>query len=234
MDRQALANWLEQGLSLTEIGALIDRDPSIVGYWVKERGLAANGRDKHAPRGALTREQLEPLVERGMTVAAIADGLGRNPAAVRYWLDKLGIKTKSRRGPRPMVSRAVVEHAIKEGARTVVGHCRHHGEGVFVIENSGRVRCRQCRMDRVNARRRKVKRMLIEEAGGRCAICGYDRFVGALHFHHLDPSIKRFAVSRNGATIGIDVLRAEASKCVVLCANCHAEVEHGLTELPLK
>ena len=143
-------------------------------------------------------------MERGLTVAEIAGALGRRPTAVRYSLGKLGLQTRSRRGPRPMISRASVEQAIKQGARTVIGRCRQHGEGVFVIENSGRVRCRQCRMDRVSARRRKVKRILIEEAGGRCAICGYDRFVGALHFHHRDPSIKRFAVSRKGSTLGIE------------------------------
>lgn len=185
-------------------------------------------------RGALTREQLEPLITRGLTIAEVAGALDRSPTAVRYWLEKLGLKTNRRRGRRPAVPRDVVERAIAGGERTVVGICHHHGEGVFVIENSGRVRCRQCRMDRVSARRRKVKRLLIEEAGGRCAICGYYRFVGALHFHHVDPSAKAFAVSRNGATLGIATLRAEASKCVVLCANCHAEVEHGEAELPLK
>jgi hypothetical protein len=217
--RELLRDWLERGLSLNEIGALTNRDPSTVSYWLRKHGLVANGHDKHAPVGPLTREQLKPLVEEGKTVAEIADALGRKPTAVRYWLGKLGMRTKSRRGPRPMVSRARVEQAIKEGARTVNGRCHHHGDGVFVIENSGRVRCRGCRMERVSARRRKVKRMLIEDARGRCEICSYDRFVGALHFHHLDPSIKRFAVSRNGATLGIDVLRAEAWKCVVLCAN---------------
>jgi hypothetical protein len=28
-------------------------------------------------------------------------------------------------------------------------------------------------------------------------------------------------------------LRAEASKCVLLCSNCHAEVEAGIAAVPL-
>jgi hypothetical protein len=31
----------------------------------------------------------------------------------------------------------------------------------------------------------------------------------------------------------IDSLRAEMRKCVLLCGNCHAEVEGGLTTLPI-
>jgi hypothetical protein len=28
--------------------------------------------------------------------------------------------------------------------------------------------------------------------------------------------------------------REEAAKCVLLCANCHAEVEAGIAQLPLR
>jgi hypothetical protein len=43
-----------------------------------------------------------------------------------------------------------------------------------------------------------------------------------------------FQLSIRGRTVGIDKLRAEARKCVLLCATCHAEVEAGDTEVPLK
>jgi hypothetical protein len=84
----------------------------------------------------------------------------------------------------------------------------------------------------VQRRRRKVKRILVEEAGGRCLICGYDRHPAALHFHHLDRTEKSFGLSRRGITRSIEALRAEARKCVLLCSNCHAEVEAGVTSLP--
>ncbi len=65
----------------------------------------------------------------------------------------------------------------------------------------------------------------------RCVLCGYDKCAGALHFHHLDPSEKLFAIEPRG---GDPVIRrgcaAEARKCILLCANCHAEVEAGLTD----
>ena len=36
-----------------------------------------------------------------------------------------------------------------------------------------------------------------------------------------------------GVTRSLDRLREEATKCVLLCANCHAEVEAGVTRLPV-
>jgi hypothetical protein len=79
-------------------------------------------------------------------------------------------------------------------------------------------------------RRRRVKQTLVAEAGGRCQICHYSRCLAALEFHHLDPSAKAFAVSKRGAH-SIARLRTEVRKCVLLCSNCHAEVEAGLVEL---
>ena len=67
---------------------------------------------------------------------------------------------------------------------------------------------------------------MIEEAGGRCLLCGHDRKMAALQFHHVDPTTKLFTL-RNGDTRSLKRMRAEAAKCILLCANCHAEVESG-------
>ena len=83
-------------------------------------------------------------------------------------------------------------------------------------------------------RRRRVKATLVNEAGGRCRRCGFDESCAALEFHHLDPSAKSFAVSAKGATRSIAALRAEAEKCILLCANCHAMVEAGVVGVPLR
>src|SRR5689334_9610070 len=68
---------------------------------------------------------------------------------------------------------------------------------------------------------------------GKCALCGYDRCLSALQFHHVDPGAKGFAISRGGVARAIAKARAEAAECVLLCANCHAEVESGFAQLPL-
>jgi hypothetical protein len=54
----------------------------------------------------------------------------------------------------------------------------------------------------------------------------------ALHFHHLEPSQKRHEINAKGVAIALDKLRGEAQKCVLLCSNCHAEVEDGMAAIP--
>jgi hypothetical protein len=83
----------------------------------------------------------------------------------------------------------------------------------------------------VTRRHQKVRKILIAEAGGACAVCGYDRCVVSLHFHHVDPATKSFSITAaTGKSLA--TFRAEARKCVLLCANCHGEVEAGLTPSP--
>jgi len=76
-----------------------------------------------------------------------------------------------------------------------------------------------------------MRRILIQEAGGCCALCGYDRCVYSLTFHHVDPATKLFQMTMASGK-ALASYRAEATKCVLLCANCHGEVETGLVDSP--
>ena len=217
MDRSKLAAQLESGRSIESIARELGRDPSTVAYWVNKHGLVAAFAAKHAPRGGLPREQLEPLVAAGLSIRAIAQRLEVSYATVQHWLKKYGLKTRRAAQPRGA------------DARTVERECPIHGLTTFVKYSSAdHHRCLQCRKDRVVARRRKVKAMLVEEAGGRCLLCGYDRYPGALQFHHLDPAEKSFGLGLRGVARSLERCREEALKCVLLCANCHAEVEAGV------
>lgn len=109
--------------------------------------------------------------------------------------------------------------------------CAIHGEGPHAIEKDGHVRCRKCASAAVIKRRRKAKEILAEERGGKCELCGYNKYIGALEFHHKDEKQKSFAIS-NALTRGIDKSREEAKKCVLICANCHREVHNGITTIP--
>jgi hypothetical protein len=193
-----------------------------VGYWAKKHGLTANGRGKHSARGGLSKAELQPLVEAGLTLREIAKVFDRSLATVRYWIDRHG-------PPRCReVRRSEIEAAVKSGNRTVMRRCRSHVVTEFALVGSAnRPGCKRCRSEAVARRRRKVKQTLVDEAGGKCVLCGYDRSVNALEFHHVDPSQKSFGVARRGITRSIDQVREEVAKCVLLCANCHAEVEGG-------
>jgi transposase-like protein len=228
MDQQSLELLLEQGVSIERIAKRFGKDPSTISYWVKKYGLVSPYREKHAAKGGVEREVLEALVEAGMTIAQIAEAVGRSKGTVRHWMRVASLRTARARGERVKIAQA----AKAAGLLTVTMSCRHHGETDFILEGRGYYRCRRCRAEAVVRHRQKLKAVLVKEAGGRCCICGYDRFVGALEFHHLDPSEKRLTLSSQGVTYSLETLRAEAKKCVLVCANCHAEVEGGSASLP--
>jgi DNA-binding CsgD family transcriptional regulator len=226
MDRVLLEVWLGEGLSLEEIGRRVGKHPSTVGYWVEKHGLEAVNRERNAPRGGIGREELESLVASGASISQIAGELDRSRATVRHWLGRYGLRTCGR----PRVKDVAAARASGLGRRTLI--CRIHGETDFWLESRGYYRCLRCRLEAVCRRRRKIKSQLVEEAGGRCCMCGYDRYVGALEFHHREPTAKSFGLAQAGITRSLEVVRAEARKCVLLCSNCHAEVEGGVRSLP--
>jgi hypothetical protein len=96
-----------------------------------------------------------------------------------------------------------------------------------------KARCNSCRANTWASRpdRVKLKEALIQLRGGACHVCGYDRFHGALGFHHLDPRTKAFTIA-GAHTRRWETLIHEVRKCVLLCENCHREVHGGVAEIP--
>ncbi len=136
--------------------------------------------------------------------------------------------------PTPRLRRTGRPRTVRETPENV-RICRHHGAQLHYrcVQKTGYVRwrCRRCEGEKVTRRKQKVRRILVDEAGGRCAVCGYDRCVVNLHFHHVDPTQKALRLSSH---IGrsLTAFREEAKKCVLVCANCHGEIEAGLIASP--
>lgn len=107
--------------------------------------------------------------------------------------------------------------------------CNKHGLTDFVQDSTGYFRCKKCRVDAVFKKRKKNKELLVECKGGKCEICGYDKCIDALEFHHTNPFEKEFGIS-NGDIKSLDKLKKEADKCILVCANCHRELHHKLNE----
>ena len=110
----------------------------------------------------------------------------------------------------------------------IIKECKKHGLSDHIQETNRYFRCKRCRNDHVISNRRNVKIKLVEEFGGKCKICGYNKYVGNLTFHHKDPTKKDFQISQKGKTSSIEKIRLEAMKCELLCHNCHGEVHAGL------
>ena len=142
--------------------------------------------------------------------------------------------------PSPLSIRPPCEHVFVMGrgdrSTAVLLDCKKHGLIEFhrysTGPNRGHVyRCKRCIGEAVTRRHRKLRALLVAESGGCCAVCGYDRCGHNLHFHHVDPSKKSFYMDM-GRGKALAAYRAEAMKCVLVCANCHGEIGAGLISSP--
>jgi hypothetical protein len=75
---------------------------------------------------------------------------------------------------------------------------------------------------------RSIKKKAINLKGGCCVLCGYNTCISALHFHHVNSFEKEFSISSQNNWKEIE---DELNKCILLCANCHAEVHEGKIDL---
>ena len=71
-------------------------------------------------------------------------------------------------------------------------------------------------------KRLRIKKELVDYKGGCCEICGYNKSLRALQFHHTNPQEKDFNIG--GKMVLNEELKKELDKCILVCANCHSEI----------
>ncbi len=80
-----------------------------------------------------------------------------------------------------------------------------------------------------NIRNRQIKQKCVDYLGGKCSICGYNKCLGSMDFHHIDPKTKEFSISPGMYRYfykNWELLKQELDKCILLCANCHGEIHY--------
>lgn len=82
----------------------------------------------------------------------------------------------------------------------------------------------------VAERRRVLKVRAVEIMGGKCMVCAYQKHVAVLEFHHVHAETKSFGISSGGFSRSWSSIYVELQKCVLVCANCHREIEMGLIQ----
>jgi hypothetical protein len=106
--------------------------------------------------------------------------------------------------------------------------CRKCAAPLTFSQRKGRI-CWNCYYKARSDRRMDQAYSLVGEA---CWRCGYTKGrIGRrlLDFHHVDRATKSFSLdARHVVNLSWDRVLSEMTKCVLLCANCHREVECGL------
>ena len=93
-------------------------------------------------------------------------------------------------------------------------------------KSGGSSYCKECHNDHTADRRLKNKKRCVEYKGNKCQMCGYNKYLGSLAFHHVDPSMKLNEIS-NLIFHDFEKIKPELEKCKLVCLNCHAEIHGG-------
>ena len=167
----------------------------------------------------MERAALESLVEQGLSLKSIAKLFDTSATNVRYWIRKYGLKLRQK----PFGSGY---EPPKLPYRC--GRCGESDTSKF-YGNKRKV-CGPCH-NAYNIKAGQEKRLrAVQELGGHCLKCGFDRFSCSLDIHHRDAREKdpNFRSMRGWSW---EHISAELAKCVLVCKNCHAAIHAGLLQL---
>lgn len=187
----------KQNRTIPEIHKKLGIAKSTLSIWLRAYPITTN-RCKTVPD-----LKILEVYDKTQSLRATADALSCSTKKVRYHLSAAGY-----------TSRSVKAHLCRRCGESRPKYFYAHQKSL----------CRACR-NKDHARRiRGYKRQEVDAKGGACSRCGYAKSLAALHFHHSDPSSKDpfFLRMRNWSAAA---RATELAKCVLLCANCHAE-EH--------
>jgi 5-methylcytosine-specific restriction endonuclease McrA len=172
----------------------------------------------------MNKEELQDYITQKLSIRQIAKECDTSYTSIRYWLKKYQIKP------------AYDKFGVKEyGETRFCTKCEKDvpTQNFYKRRNKlfSSVYCKDCSNRTTVERMREFKKKCVDYKGGECQICGYKKYIGALEFHHIDPSQKDFNISHFRKYSFDDITKYELDKCALLCANCHREVESGITLL---
>lgn len=158
------------------------------------------------------KKELENYIEQNFTIRRIAQKTNKSAGSVRHWLKKYNLKTKTR---------------TKE---SVCKFCGERDPKKLMRSGCGRLsksRCKKCHNLYSINRFRQNKIKAVEYKGGKCIICGYNKCMRSLSFHHKNPKTKDLEWNKMRSW-NLEKIKKELDKCDLLCNNCHGEVHEKI------
>jgi len=170
------------------------------------------------------------LRRQGKSIDQIVHLVGASQGSVSAWVRDVKLTEEQKRA----LAHRSVKHLIKGRKKGVVSKRRAKmGEAAWEIYQKNR----QAKAALVNKethnslwwrhKRRELKEKLVRYKGGKCVLCGYNKYLSALEFHHKDPLKKEFTISSYNS-INFEKVRKEVDKCELLCNRCHTEIHEDI------
>ena len=170
---------------------------------------------------------LEQLISEGKSQRQIANELNSSQSNVRYWLSIHDLSTLKQ----PYNRKFYESNNQNTKICTLCGEEKDLSNYRKSSGHKFQSYCKTCQNKYTIQRRRDIKIKSVEYKGGCCEVCGYDKCNEALHFHHINPEDKSFGIAANGINRSWEKVKKELDKCIMVCANCHAEIHAGFVEL---
>jgi predicted HNH restriction endonuclease len=173
----------------------------------------------------MEKEILENYLKEGYSLNRIAKETGKALTTIIYWKEKYQLK--------PNFKNFKSIQKSEYGETRFCQRCQKDVKTENFYQRRGRENsspyCKPCTSDQTIERVRKLKMQMIEYKGGFCTRCGYNKYQGALEFHHLDPKAKDFNPSRLKGYSFDERIKKELDKCILVCANCHREIHYEIS-----
>jgi len=175
----------------------------------------------------MNKEMLENEINNGLSLREIAEKINKSLTTVRYWVKKYKISHNYR----SFKQIGKIEYDEYRYCPKCEKNCLTTNFYKRRDKKNSSTYCIKCTNSHTLERVQNLKMQMVEYKGGCCQICGYDKYQGALEFHHLDPSKKDFNLSKLKVRKFGELVKNELDKCVMICSNCHREVHAGVTEI---
>ena len=151
---------------------------------------------------------LQKYIDLNYSQRKIAEIENKSQGTVKHWLNKYNLKTN-----------------LKQFNASDY-NCKCGETNPEKFYGHSKQTCSKCHNLRTIKTGKNNRLFAVEFLGGKCRVCEYDKYIGSLDIHHLDPNIKDKDFKNMRGWCKERILN-EIKNCVLLCRNCHAEVHAG-------
>lgn len=165
---------------------------------------------------------LKKMVDDNLSIRKISMITNKSHSSIRYWLKKYNLLTNHKSFKDKIHVKKIYENNVK-----YCPCCKIFKDiSTFYKKRIDDLNtyCKVCENQKTIDRMRIFKIKCVEYKGGCCNLCGYDKYIGALEFHHINSETKEYNISRSRFYTFDDKIKKELDKCELLCSNCHKEV----------
>lgn len=196
-----------------------------------------NRKDNYLDTRSMLKAEIIKLRKQGCTYNEIREQLNCTRSVISYHCKKEGLAVSQGQNMSPSDDEIDEMSRLRLEGYTVKEVAEQMNWSTFTVTKyssaAGKRKKPYSNAENVQRWRKRTKQRLVEYKGGECIICGYDKCIHALEFHHITPEEKKFHLSHPN-TRSLKLLKEEADKCILVCSNCHREIEYEVTDIPNK